>query len=189
MDLGTFDGVSLTPCFGVRCWLAGARCIPNAYRNARTEFGRVLISSTPGEAVTFHSRFEDLAAPPPLTPTPRSRPRAAAGGQSSSAIQSRFAHYLARPILRLGPSLFAIVVVAVLTTAWWLREEGHLSAETGAGYWLGIIGAVFMLMLVGYPLRKRLRAFQSIGRVANWFRFHMIIGILGPALGVAAYQL
>lgn len=93
-----------------------------------------------------------------------------------------FAHYVTRPILHAGPLLFATLVTSVLVFAWVNRDEGYLTAEHGTGYWLGIAGGVFMLILVAYPLRKRWRVLSSLGRVAGWFRLHMILGILGPAL-------
>ncbi len=131
--------------------------------------------------MTYLSKIDALAPPRPL---PDSGLRHSKSDVVNPALLSRFAHYLARPMLRAGPLLFASAVLGVLALAWWQRDEGHLTAESGIGYWLGIAGAVFMLMLVGYPLRKRLKSFQRLGRVANWFRLHMIIGILGPALVV-----
>jgi hypothetical protein len=95
---------------------------------------------------------------------------------------SRFAHYVARPFLQFGPIAFAVAITAIILLAWFERDEGHLTAESGVGYWLGIAGAAVMLLLVAYPLRKRFRAFHGLGRVANWFRFHMILGIIGPTL-------
>ena len=97
---------------------------------------------------------------------------------------NRFAHYLARPILNSGPLVFAAVIASVLVLAWINREEGHLTAENGLGYWLGIAGGVMMLLLVAYPMRKRFASLARIGRVAMWFRLHMVLGILGPALVV-----
>ena len=94
----------------------------------------------------------------------------------------RFAHYVARPFLQFGPILFAAVVGGILLFAWEERDEGYLTAESGAGYWLGIVGSIIMLMLVAYPMRKRFRNLHGLGRVANWFRFHMIMGIVGPTL-------
>jgi hypothetical protein len=108
--------------------------------------------------------------------------RAARLSPSTQAPTSRFAHYLMRPILRLGPIAFAAIVIATIVFAWLQRNEGHLTAESGVGYWLGIVGAVTMLLLAGYPLRKRFRFLHGVGRVANWFRLHMVLGILGPTL-------
>lgn len=98
------------------------------------------------------------------------------------AQPSPFSHYLMRPILRLGPMAFAAAVTGVLLVAWLERDEGHITAESGIGYWLGICGAVVMVMLVGYPLRKRFKMLHGVGRVANWFRLHMVMGIAGPAM-------
>ena len=39
-----------------------------------------------------------------------------------------------------------------------------------------------MLLLILYPLRKRFRILHGLGRVASWFRIHMVLGILGPTM-------
>lgn len=85
---------------------------------------------------------------------------------------------------KLAPILFAAAVMAVLAWAWMHRAEGYLYAERGVGYWLGILSSVLMLVMIAYPLRKRLRVMQGVGRVAGWFRIHMMAGILAPALGL-----
>ncbi|SEG24912.1 hypothetical protein SAMN05421751_12024 [Jhaorihella thermophila] len=76
------------------------------------------------------------------------------------------------------------IVVAVLDYAWTRRDEGDLTAETGLGYYLGIVGGVMMLMLLLYPMRKRFAALRFLGGIRGWFRVHMILGIVGPALMV-----
>lgn len=101
---------------------------------------------------------------------------------SNPDLQGALNHYRSRAILQLGPLVFAICVLGTIGFAWLERGEGYLTAETGLGYWLGIAGACLMAMLGLYPLRKRLKIFRSAGRVANWFRAHMVMGILGPAL-------
>lgn len=109
---------------------------------------------------------------------------AAASARSSTSSATRFTHYLTRPLLAGAPLLFAAAVVGTLAVAWINRNEGHLTAETGAGYWLGIIGGSMMLLLMIYPLRKRFRFLHGLGRVAHWFRLHMVLGIAGPTLVV-----
>lgn len=94
----------------------------------------------------------------------------------------RFEHYFSHAFLQAGPVVFATLVLGVIITAWVVRNEGYLTAETGTGYWLGIAGAVTMAMLLLYPLRKRSKFLSRAGRVANWFRVHMILGIAGPVL-------
>jgi hypothetical protein len=102
----------------------------------------------------------------------------------ASSLRSRFAHYLTRPLLGGAPILFAAAVAVVLGFAFLNRHEGHLTAETGVGYWLGIVGGSMMLLLMIYPLRKRFRVLHGLGRVAAWFRLHMVLGIAGPTLVV-----
>lgn len=65
---------------------------------------------------------------------------------------------------------------------WLLRDYGLISPEDGVGYWLGIVGGSMMLVLLLYPLRKRIRALRFLGGTKQWFRLHMILGVLGPLL-------
>ena len=83
---------------------------------------------------------------------------------------------------RLPSLIFAAVVAAALIYGWQMRDEGHLTPEAGVGYWLGIVGASAMLLLLGYPLRKRLTGLKIFGSITGWFRVHMMLGVIGPAL-------
>jgi len=78
--------------------------------------------------------------------------------------------------------LLMTALAAAVLVGWSTRGEGHLTAEEGLGYLLGIIGSVMMLMLLIYPLRKRMPRLRAIGSVRHWFRIHMMFGILGPTL-------
>lgn len=75
-----------------------------------------------------------------------------------------------------GYALIGLTIMA----AWSLKDENLIRAKDGLGYWLGILGATLMLLLLVYPLRKRFRALRGIGSVRFWFRTHMIFGIVGP---------
>ncbi len=76
---------------------------------------------------------------------------------------------------------FATVLCgALLAWGWSLREELYWSAEYGLGYALGIIGLGCLVALLSYPLRKRQRSLHGWGKLAPWFRVHMLLGILGP---------
>jgi hypothetical protein len=44
------------------------------------------------------------------------------------------------------------------------------------------MGGVMMLVLLLYPVRKRLRLMRIFGPTRHWFRTHMILGVLGPIL-------
>jgi hypothetical protein len=75
----------------------------------------------------------------------------------------------------------AYLLVLLLTYLGWTnRAEQPLTAESGVGYWLGVIGGVLMLLLLLYPLRKHARFMRELGRVKYWFRLHMLFGIVGP---------
>jgi len=78
--------------------------------------------------------------------------------------------------------IVTIVMVLMLAYAWAQRNEGHLTAETGIGYYLGIVGSVMLLLLLLYPLRKRVSAMRWLGPIPQWFRLHMLLGVVGPAL-------
>ncbi|MBT9444830.1 MAG: pyridine nucleotide-disulfide oxidoreductase [Hyphomonadaceae bacterium] len=77
---------------------------------------------------------------------------------------------------------FSAVIVALLYWGWTNKGEAILEPARGFGYALGIAGSVLMLALLAYPLRKRLKFMRSWGPVAAWFRWHMVLGIVGPAL-------
>lgn len=79
-----------------------------------------------------------------------------------------------------GSFLFACLMGFLIYAGWHNRAETYLTAESGAGYALGIIGASLMLLLMLYPLRKRARFMRHLGPVKYWFRTHMMLGIIGP---------
>lgn len=83
-------------------------------------------------------------------------------------------------ILKLTSAVWYTGVLLVLAAGWSVRSERYLVAETGTGYWLGIIGGSLMLLLLIYPFRKRFARWNAIGSVKSWFRIHMIFGIVGP---------
>ncbi len=103
--------------------------------------------------------------------------------------------------------MFTVAVLAALYYSWIYRDEALLTSmsglgarlglchvpilsavckpvtpEHGAGYWFGIIGGSMMLALLLYPLRKRVHGLRSLGNIPSWFRWHMILGVIGPAL-------
>ncbi len=48
------------------------------------------------------------------------------------------------------------------------------------GYNLGLTGGLMMLLLLLYPLRKRWKFLENFGFLPIWFKWHMVLGILGP---------
>lgn len=80
----------------------------------------------------------------------------------------------------LAPTLFTLAVLLLVGWGYARRHDLVLSAETGLGYSLGILGVTCMLLLLTYPLAKRTRTLQRLVPVRYWFRVHMMLGILGP---------
>ena len=76
---------------------------------------------------------------------------------------------------------YSLTIIAI-GIGWLVRDRGIVNPEQGLGYWLGIIGGTMMLLLLLYPLRKRVRIFHFLGATSQWFRIHMMLGILGPLL-------
>lgn len=70
----------------------------------------------------------------------------------------------------------------VIYLGWAGRHERNINAEYGLGYALGVLGGSLMLLLLLYSLRKRLRVLARFGATKHWFRIHMMLGIIGPAL-------
>jgi len=57
-----------------------------------------------------------------------------------------------------------------------LRQSGSL------GHLLGIIGTAFMLLLLLYSARKRLRCMRNLGNLGAWLEVHIFLGLAGPFL-------
>jgi hypothetical protein len=87
--------------------------------------------------------------------------------------------------VRLMTTFTYVFIAVLLGYILWVRGEGHLTAESGLGYSLGIAGVVATVALLTYPLRKRLKFMRNWGATATWFHFHMLLGILAPALILA----
>jgi hypothetical protein len=73
-------------------------------------------------------------------------------------------------------------LVLALWIGWFMRDRLLVNPEHGLGYWLGIVGGSMMLVLLVYPLRKRIRLLRVLGATKDWFRAHMILGLGGPLL-------
>ncbi len=108
-------------------------------------------------------------------------------GEIEAAVESmpvdrrRRLRELYQPLLtRLPTALSFAVLLFLLIWGWETNLEDYITAESGAGYALGIIGGVLMLLLLIYPLRKRLRWMRRLGPQRAWFRMHMIFGLVGP---------
>jgi hypothetical protein len=85
---------------------------------------------------------------------------------------------------RIGPAGYGYMAAALAIVAGWsvTREHNLVDPLRGVGYWLGIVGASLMAILLLYPIRKRVRLLRFLGATRYWFRMHMTFGVLGPVL-------
>lgn len=99
-----------------------------------------------------------------------------------ASAPGRFAAYISRPLRAIPSLVFTGALLAGLYLGHRANVDGHLTPEKGAGYWLGIVGGLAMLALLLYPLRKKYAHVRWLGRTSAWFRTHMMLGLIGPAL-------
>lgn len=52
----------------------------------------------------------------------------------------------------------------------------------GLRFWLGVVGAAMMSLLLLYPVRKMMAKRRWPGSVGGWFHLHTLFGIAGPVL-------
>jgi hypothetical protein len=81
-----------------------------------------------------------------------------------------------------GVMLTAVLVSLVGSAGWLLRDRIPLTPDAGVGYALGVGGGAAMLLLSLYSPRKRLRFMRRWGPVSQWFRLHMLLGVIAPLL-------
>jgi len=76
---------------------------------------------------------------------------------------------------------FAFAGLLVLA-AYRAATGGYYTPRSNFGFYLGVAGSLMMLAMFLYPLRKRARFMHRLGALKHWFRWHMIMGIVGPTL-------
>lgn len=100
------------------------------------------------------------------------------GDQPSSASEKK--PWVMNTLMNLGAGVFFFLSGFAIYVGWKLKDKDYLTAENGTGYMLGIIGSAMMLILLLYPMRKRFRFMSGWGPVRYWFRYHMMLGVVGP---------
>ena len=98
-------------------------------------------------------------------------------------------------------SLRACYVVAFVAIGWLLvqgssyyltplaeraHHDGYWDWKPGGrlGHALGVTGSAMMVLMLGYSVRKRVKALRRLGAVARWLDVHIFLGIVGPLLVV-----
>jgi hypothetical protein len=118
-------------------------------------------------------------APPPPRPAPGAEaPPAAVQRPATQAPAAKAAP--ARKRLLTFDRVFFTVCAVLFFIGFTQPTELYITPKRGIGYALGIIGGSLMLLLLVYSLRKRYSWLAFLGSTPSWFRFHMVLGILGP---------
>lgn len=81
-----------------------------------------------------------------------------------------------------GAWIVGLIAVALVVAGWLTNKSSGLTPGYGAGYWLGIAGALALLGVLIYPMRKHVRALQGFWTVSGWFTTHMLLGTFGPVI-------
>lgn len=71
---------------------------------------------------------------------------------------------------------------ALFWAGWTVSHGNFYQPGDELGYNMGLIGALMMLGLLIYPIRKYLKFAQRWGAIRFWFSLHMMLGIFGPLL-------
>ena len=83
-----------------------------------------------------------------------------------------------------GWPLFLIVITLLMIAGYFVSRDHLYKAGDNIGYNLGLVGGIMMVTLLIYPLRKRWKVLSKWWLLPNWFKWHMVFGILGPAVVV-----
>jgi hypothetical protein len=64
------------------------------------------------------------------------------------------------------------------------RRAEYVSLKPGGttGHGLGMIGGLFILLTLAYPVRKRWKRLKKIGTLPRWLEVHVYFGTVGPLL-------
>jgi hypothetical protein len=88
----------------------------------------------------------------------------------------------ARPPTKRSNFLLLPVIVLSGVLVWLSASGEYYTPGDDFGYYLGLVGALMMLVLLLYPLRKHIGFMSKLGEIRHWFRLHMLFGIAGPLL-------
>ena len=116
-------------------------------------------------------------------PLPQVRERTTEASRPATRLASRPDEDATSGSPSLPGRLLAFVLVGLsMWVAYKVATEKYYTPRSNFGFYLGVVGSVMMLLMLAYPLRKHVRFMHRWGALKNWFRIHMIMGIVGPIL-------
>lgn len=78
--------------------------------------------------------------------------------------------------------LYLLLIALLCLGAWYIDRFKFYKPGSDVGYYLGLVGASMMVVLLLYPVRKRVHFMRSWFPIRYWFRLHMFLGVVGPVL-------
>lgn len=81
-----------------------------------------------------------------------------------------------------GWTLYLIVITLLMFAGFFISYDHLYKPGDNVGYNIGLVGGLMMVTLLIYPLRKRIGFMKNWSVLPKWFKWHMVFGILGPAL-------
>jgi hypothetical protein len=81
-----------------------------------------------------------------------------------------------------GWTLYLLVITLLMAVGFDISNDQLYKPGDNIGYNIGLVGGLMMLTLLIYPVRKRFGFMRNWGLLPKWFKWHMIFGVLGPAL-------
>jgi hypothetical protein len=81
-----------------------------------------------------------------------------------------------------GWTLYLILITLAMVAGFVISNDRLYKPGDNIGYNIGLVGGLMMLTLLIYPARKRFGFMRSWGILPKWFKWHMVFGVLGPAL-------
>ncbi len=81
-----------------------------------------------------------------------------------------------------GWTAYLIAITALMAAGLFISYDHLYKPGDNIGYNIGLAGGLMMLTLLIYPLRKRIGFMKNWSILPKWFKWHMVFGILGPAL-------
>ena len=81
-----------------------------------------------------------------------------------------------------GWTLYLIVITLLMVVGYTISQDKIYKPGDNIGYNIGLAGGIMMVTLLIYPMRKRIGFMRNFGLLPKWFKWHMVFGVLGPAL-------
>ena len=66
-----------------------------------------------------------------------------------------------------------VTTTALVATACVVAQGNYYTPRSNFGFYLGVVGALMMVAMLTYPLRKHVRFMQGWGALKHWFRQYL----------------